>query len=230
MKKKIIGIILLLLFIMSFIYLNSYYKAVDVDKYLNGSKEVKVIKIDNGYYFDGVGKNTSIVFYPGAKVEYTSYSPLLYSLASDGIDCFLIKMPFNIAFFNTNAASNIIKNYKYDNWYMMGHSLGGVVAANYANKNDIDGLILLASYPTEKVNTKLLSIYGNKDGVLNIDKYNKSRKYFPSDYKEIIIKNGNHSGFGNYGKQKKDNDTSLSNKEQQEKTIDAIIEFIKENN
>lgn len=50
------------------------------------------------------------------------YAPLLYKLAEKGIDCYLVDMPFRLAIFNINAIDNIINKYKYDNWYLMGHS------------------------------------------------------------------------------------------------------------
>ena len=78
-------------------YLSIYYHAdSSVKEYLKSSSEVTVTKINNGYYFDGKGSNNAIIFYPGAKVEYISYAPLMYNLAKEGIDTFLIDMPFNI--------------------------------------------------------------------------------------------------------------------------------------
>ena len=215
-------------------YFNDYYKAdSNVKTFLESSEQVKVEKINNGYYFNGFGENTAMIFYPGAKVEAISYAPLLYELAKQGVDCFLIEMPYNFALFNQNAANKIIydSNYDYENWYLSGHSLGGVVASRYVNNNasSITGLILLASYPTKELdsNIKLLSIYGNKDGVLNFDNYQESKKYYNSNSTEICIDGANHAQFGNYGKQDGDNVAEISSKEQQDKTIEAILNLEK---
>ena len=83
MKKKIIIILILLILLLSFIYLNTYYKAIDVDKYLKNNNDVEVLKIKEGYYFDGDGGKDVIIFYPGAKVEYISYAPLMNKLAKE---------------------------------------------------------------------------------------------------------------------------------------------------
>ena len=210
-------------------YIKDYYKAEKyVLKYLKDSENVTIREIDNGYFFNGPGKDKAIIFYPGAKVEYTSYAPLMNELANNGIDTFLLKMPFNIAFFGKNYADDIIDKNSYKNVYISGHSLGGVVASNYVYENNdrVSGLILLASYSTKKIDNKVLSIYGELDGVLNEKNYNKNRKNISDNLKEIIIWGGNHSGFGNYGHQKGDNKSTITNYEQQKETIDVIVNFI----
>lgn len=236
-KKKYIVIIsivvIIILLISMWIYFNNYYKAEPlVDKYLKSHDEIIVNKISEGYFFDSKANDNAIIFYPGAKVEAISYAPLMFKLASQGVDCFLIKMPFNFAFFDQNAATKIIKKYKYNNYYLSGHSLGGVVAANYIHKNKakISGLILLASYSTQKINNniKILSIYGNKDTVLNKTKYEQNKINWNSTAQELIINGGNHANFGNYGFQKKDSASEISKEMQQEQTIEAIIKMINE--
>ena len=232
-KRKIIVITIIIFFLIIttiFIYLNSSYKAINVDKYLKSNNQVKVINENNTYIFDGVGEDTALIFYQGGKVENISYAPLLYNLASNGIDCYLVKMPFNLAIFNKDSANDILNKYKndYNNWYIGGHSLGGVVASLYDNEL-ITGYIFLASYPNKEIIKPILLIRGDKDGVLKLDGYNDSKKYW-NDYQEIIIEGGNHANFGNYGKQKKDNKSTISRNKQQEITTKEIISFIKDNN
>lgn len=230
MKKAYLLIIVLVLIplILVFIYLNTYYKASnEVHSYLKSSGLVKVKKDNNGYLFDGPSDDKIFVFYPGAKVEYISYAPLMSEIAREGVDTFVVNMPFNIAFFNTDAVLDVMKDYDYDKWYIGGHSLGGAVSAMNVDKAKFEGLILLASYSTNKVNCRVLSIYGSNDGVLNLKKYNDSKKNY-KDNVEIIIDGGNHSYFGNYGEQKGDNKSKITRNIQQEKTKDAIISFINE--
>ncbi len=49
-----------------------------------------------------------LVLYPGALVDPVAYVPLAHKIAEQGIYCVIVKMPFNFAFFNSNAANNII--------------------------------------------------------------------------------------------------------------------------
>ena len=136
-------------------------------------------------------------------------------------------MPFNIAFFDIKAANRVIDKYKYDNYYIMGHSLGGVVATSI-NIDKVKGYILLASYSTNKIENEreVLSIYGDKDKVLNMKEYNKNRVNLPLKYKEVVIKGGNHANFGDYGRQKKDGKASISRDKQQSITVKEIKEFL----
>lgn len=203
-------------------YTSNYYRADETAVKLldsdNVSNKNEVIEINNK-------KNVKIgiIFYPGAKVEYTSYLPILNKLSNQtDAKVFLIKMPFNLAVLNPNAANNIIEDNKdIKKWYIAGHSMGGAMASKYASnhKEKIEGLILLGAYiygdyPEEKT----LTIYGE---------YNSSVKKKIDYSKNIVeIKGGNHAQFGNYGKQKGDEEARIKSDEQQDIAIDNIVKFI----
>ena len=192
---------------------------------------VSVTEMSDGLYLDGPGDNAAMIFYPGAKVEYTAYLPLLSDLAEQGIDCFLIKMPCNLAFFGQNKAKKIMDSYEYDYWYLSGHSLGGAMAASYASGHleSLNGLVLLAAYPTKSLKSdsfSVLSLYGSEDGVLNMEKMEEGKAYMPVDYAEVCIEGGNHAQFGNYGEQKGDHVADISREEQQAQTVEAILKMM----
>ena len=207
----------------------NYKASSNINKFLKSTDTVKVEKINEGYFFDGPGEETAIIFYPGAKVEYTSYARLMYLIAENGKDCFLIKMPFNMAIFGTNKAKVIISKYNYDNYYLSGHSLGGAMANLYVSNNpdNIKGIIALASYSTKyiPINIKYISIYGSNDQILNKKKYEENKKYLPEDYIEYVIDGGNHAYFGNYGKQKGDGSSTITNDEQQDYVVKVLNEL-----
>lgn len=223
-----------------FIYTGSYYHAGETAKaYIANSEnipvkltdsEVRVSKEDNGYLFDGPGTDTAIIFYPGAKVQTESYAPILYLVAQEGYDCFLVDMPFRLAFFGMNKADDVMADHpEYEHWYMSGHSLGGAMAGNYAanHLDEIDGVIFMAAYPTKSLTgSRVLSLYGSNDGVLNMDHYQESMSYMPDDFTESVIEGGNHAQFGDYGKQKGDGEAEISAAEQWSKSITAIAEFM----
>lgn len=235
-KKKVFLTIavVILLFIAIFWYVNDYYHSDEsVQEYLSGEGMVSVTGIKEGLYLDGSGEDTAMIFYPGAKVEYTAYLPLFYKVAEQGIDCFLVKMPCNLAVLGQNKAEKIIDSYDYEHWYLSGHSLGGAMAASYASGHleTLDGLVLLAAYPTkslESENFSVVSIYGSEDGVLNMEKVKEGTAFMPADYTEVCIEGGNHAQFGDYGEQKGDNDAAVSRKEQQDQTVTAILQMINE--
>lgn len=229
-----IGIILFLIVFVGgfFVYAQFYYHAEKTaTDYLNGTDDVNVSKISKGLFLDGYGNNTTIIFYPGAKVEYTSYLPLFTNLASKGIDCYLVEMPFNLAFFGINSADDLIKNSSYQHYFMAGHSLGGAMAGSYVNStsNSISGLIYLSSHLPKEIHVPVLSIRGTNDGVINLTSYNQAKPLVKNNFTEIIINGGNHAQFGYYGVQSGDNPANITPESQQNQTADAIIRFINEN-
>lgn len=233
-KKRWVVIPVLLVFVLAavcMIYVNDYYHSeVKVGQFLYDER-IKTEEIAEGIYLDGPGEDSALVFYPGAKVEYTAYLPLLYRFAGEGVDCFLIRMPCNLAFLGQNRAEDIQNTYGYEHWYLAGHSLGGAMAASYAAEHPgaLDGLVLLAAYPTKSLQSQdlsVLSVYGSEDGVLNMQKVESGRAWMPSDYTEICIEGGNHASFGDYGEQDGDRPAQIDRREQQAQTADAILEVV----
>ncbi len=225
---------LILLMVGAFlIYTSAYSHSKDAAKKALESKQVAISKLDNCITFGDSNSDVGFIFYPGGKVEYTAYAPILKQIAFGNVFCVLPKMPFNLAVFNTDAALDIMKEYtQIKHWYIGGHSLGGAMAANFAaaNTDKFEGIILLASYPTKDLSSgdlPVLSIYGRNDHVLNLDKYNKYRLLMPTEFTEVIVEGGNHAQFGDYGLQKGDGEATISPEEQWEITTREVINFIK---
>ncbi len=186
---------------------------------------------DGALVFTPERAKAGLIFYPGGKVEYTAYVPLMEACAERGVLCVLPKMPFNLAFFDLNAANGVPERCpSVERWYIGGHSLGGVAAAEYLSDHaaSFSGLILLASYSTADLSHEpvaALSVVGSEDGVLNRKQYEKQAANLPAATTEIVLKGGNHAFFGVYGPQKGDGEASLSNEEQIVRTADAIAAF-----
>ncbi|WP_366515913.1 alpha/beta hydrolase [Streptococcus gallinaceus] len=151
---------------------------------------------------------------------------------------YVLKSPLELPVLNTKAAGNLIGDKQLDSVYLAGHSLGGVVAAmDSKESNRVKGLILLASYPSEKTDLSkkklaVLSITASRDAVLNWDNYQSSppKKRLPSDTEFFQIEGGNHSEFGDYGLQKKDKAASISARQQKQAIVQAISQFIQNKN
>lgn len=137
-KKKLtivisIVSILIAVFIAGAIYLNDYYHA-DMEAIESFTSEYTIEKkqIKDGIVYVPDEATKGFIFYPGGKVEYTAYIPLMEVLASEGILCVLVEMPFNLAVLDMNAADGIPEQYpQIEQWYIGGHSLGGAMAATY---------------------------------------------------------------------------------------------------
>jgi len=203
------------------------YPAVGAEPYLESDDIVAVSLSDEVFFFDGPGTEQALIFYPGAQVEYTAYAQLMHRLAENGMDCFLVKMPMDLAVLGANKAADIMKAYSYQSWNLAGHSLGGAVIANFAatTEQDIDGLYLLAAFPSKDVKKveDVLYIYGDHDPILASDKVEDSKQYAPENYREYVIIGGNHSQFGAYEQSSDDGDAMISREEQIEQTVQQIL-------
>ena len=212
------------------IYVGDYYRAEAVVMTMPDSVCVEVT--DDRTVFVPEDPVAGLIFYPGGKVEYTAYAPLMAKLAEENILCVLLEMPLNLAVLDRNAAEGIPEQFpEVERWYLAGHSLGGSMAASFAGENTdtYEGLILLAAYSTEDLREsglKVCSLYGDRDGVLNMEKYETYRPNLPEDTLEQVLEGGNHAGFGSYGPQEGDGISALEPGVQLTWTADRICECI----
>ncbi len=176
-----------------------------------------------------------LIFYPGGKVQYEAYAPLMAACAERDILCVLLHMPANLAVLDMDAAEGIVEKYPdIEEWYIGGHSLGGSMAASYVAEHteEFEGLILLASYSTAELQDsglEVMSIYGSEDRVLNLEKYQEYRSNLPTGFHEVILKGGNHAYFGNYGSQEGDGLAKITNEDQIQATVDIMATRMREN-
>jgi hypothetical protein len=218
----IIAIVILLSGVF-FIYVSDYYRADDVAIAAMQGEATMRVEDDLIILSPTTPGDTALIFYPGAKVEYIAYLPILEKIQqSCGITCILVKMPFNMAIFDTNAADRIIEEFPgIKNWYIGGHSMGGAMASDYASNHQdkIKGLILLGAYIYGNYpNENALTVYGTFNTSV-AQKINYTENI-------VVIEGGNHAQFGNYGKQKGDPDATISSEEQQNIAVEAIKEFL----
>lgn len=230
----IISIVVLSVGIGCGVYLNDYYRA-DIQAmamFTSADNVSKKILEENTIVIEPSEPKAGLIFYPGGKVEYTAYEPLLEACARQNILCVLVEMPFNLAVFDINAADGIQEKYpEIEQWYIGGHSLGGSMAASYLaeHREEYEGLILLGSYSTADLSAsslKVLSVYGSEDRVLNREKYDENTDNLPDAFTEIVLEGGCHAYFGVYGAQEGDGTPTISNKEQINRTVEAIADFI----
>lgn len=212
------------------IYAGDYYRAEETAVAV--SEDIAVEITEDRAVFAPEEAEAGLIFYPGGKVEFTAYAPLMAKLAEENVLCVLLKMPMNLAVLDVNAAAGIPEQFpEVERWYLAGHSLGGSMAASFAaeNANFFEGLILLAAYSTEDLSEtglKVCSLYGDRDGVLNLEKYEQYRSNLPEDTLETVLEGGNHAGFGSYGPQEGDGESALASGEQLRWTADTIAAFI----
>lgn len=177
----------------------------------------------------------ALLFVPGGFVDPHVYICWMTDLVirHPDIAVIQIKVPSNLAITNSGKIDKVMK--KFDNvqhWVIGGHSLGGVVAAfSVSDQPDrFDGLLLMASWATESKSLRswdgeVLSLYGTKDGLATIDEIDQNSNYLPAGTAYHEIEGGNHSGFGCYGFQDGDMEADISQEEQQEEMVTAMISY-----
>ena len=226
--------VLLVLGIGGYVYMSDYYRADEMalEAMAYQTDSVRVEQDGDVIWFVPEDPTAGLIFYPGGKVEYTAYAPLLRACAENGILCALVRMPGNLAVLDANAADGLQQEYpEVTTWYIAGHSLGGAMAAGYAaaHYEDYDGLILLAAYPTKDLTgtpLRVLSVYGSEDGVMNRESYEKNRANLPADTIEVVLDGGCHAQFGSYGPQDGDGIPTISGEKQVRETAEAIAAFV----
>lgn len=218
----------------SIFYLNDYYHAdVDAMKEILRTSDMEYRMLDDkNIVFEPEGATKGLIFYPGGKVEYTAYIPLMQACAEQGMLCVLVEMPFNLAVLDINAADGIQEQYpNIQEWYIGGHSLGGSMAASYLSEHmdTYKGLILLGSYSTADLSNsdlEVLSIWGSEDQVLNRENYNENKGNLPDTFIEKVIDGGCHAYFGVYGEQEGDGNPTINCAEQIRETAIAVGNLI----
>ncbi len=237
LKRVLLGLLVVtVILVLGFVYwANDAAQATEVAlKALESDPQVVVDPQDGYIAFSPVGQppTTGFVFYPGGRVDYRAYAPVLRMIAQQGYFVAVVDVNLNLAFFEINAADAVISNHpEVEHWAVGGHSLGGVAASSYAAKHleDVDGLVLWASYPADDSLTNatinVVSIYGTKD-MAGMEPFDKSRMQLPADTQFVVIDGGNHAQFGAYGFQAGDNPADIPADEQWTQIAEATTKFL----
>lgn len=239
-RERLIGIILLIIiawvlfFVPTFYYSRTYRFEVSEAGRTQLAGEVYVKKGDFLVADPkDINHDSAVIIYPGALIEPEAYTPLVKKIASNGVMVVVATMPFNLAIFAPDTANEIIEKYdEIESWVIVGHSLGGSMAAqNSLKNNDIDGLVLLGSYTPSYVDLsnrdlKVVSITGSNDLIVDREKQESALKKLPLDTKIVEIEGGNHAQFGNYGFQTGDGYADITSEQQQDITVDEIMLLI----
>ena len=228
-------IIFALMFVALVIYSNDYYHTdVEAAKTFLENVDAQELTLDDGSIaYVPESPVTGIIIYPGVKIEHTAYVPLMRALANDGVLAVVANMPYNLPYLKQTAADGIKAEFPYiENWYLAGHSEGGMIAASYIadHTDSFDGLILLGSYSKVDLSEsglKGIAIFGDLDQIMTSDVFDQYKHNLPKGYVTSVIKGANHSGFGMYGLQEGDAEATISNTRQIKETADIIIDFIK---
>lgn len=171
---------------------------------------------------------TGLVFIPGAKVDPLAYAATLAGVVEEGNTVIITKPTLNLAFFDLRPLSEFTELAPaVDDWYVGGHSLGGVRACQLTE--DATGLVLFGSYCANDLSDSelpVLSISGSEDGLSTPQKIEDAADLLPADTTFVEIEGGNHAGFGAYGPQPGDNEATISEAEIRAQITAALGPFL----
>ena len=196
--------------------------------------------------------STGFMFIPGGLVDPHAYIAPLSYLVEQGFTVIIPKMAANLAIIESGKGLKIKQDFEgIDNWYLGGHSLGGISAQILVSKNPeaFKGLVFLGVYPSESYslsqwNKNILSIFAENDLLADTLKIENGKIHLPQstelnspdDFLSLPpqspftfyyqIKGGNHSQFGDYDQQKGDGKATISPETQHMTVSNLIHKFI----
>lgn len=224
--------------VLTVVWLSNTYPAAEPALQALNSDAAVYVSAENGWVIFFPAENarpeTGFVFYPGANVDYRAYAPVMKLIAAKGYFAVIVPAPLNLALFDVNAAARVQAAYpEIENWFIGGHSVGGVAASSFVpGRKGISGLVLWASGPANKALIKqsipVLLVYGTKDNLFSPVMLQDARDSLPANAVFVPIEGGNHAQFGSYGFQTGDYEADISPEEQWGQVAEATAIFFAE--
>lgn len=243
--RKTLRIIWITFGIFFMLWMANSFRAQGFDKSILESDST--ITIEETSHFLSFRPNASLqpvglIFFPGGMVQPEAYAPMSRTIAEQGYNVFIVKLPFGSAPLESQEASVMQEalrimdsNESIESWVVGGHSRGAAIASRFAylHGDTFDGLILIGtSHPKEAAfnlsNTTLAvtKIYASNDGLASMEEVKANAIYLPNNTTWVLIDGGNHSQFSYTGKLLGDNAATISQEEQQKLTIAAILSVL----
>jgi hypothetical protein len=184
------------------------------------------------------GSDVGLVFIPGAQVDPSAYLWKLSGIVSEtGATVVITEPTLNLAFFDQRPLSTFTSEAPdVSEWYVGGHSLGGVRACQLAEAGtdaaaepEVVGLVLFGSYCANDLSGSgmpVLSISGSEDGLSTPTKIADAAHLLPDTAVFVEIEGLNHAGFGSYGPQSGDGEASVGRSEVRSQLAALLDEFL----
>lgn len=175
----------------------------------------------------------TVVFYPGGLVRPQAYEWLGRALAVNGFETFIPEMPVDLAVLGKDRADAVIATLPADRTVVLaGHSLGGVMAADYASRHTdrVGGLMLMGAYPADgvpvKASWRALTLAAEHDGLATFDKVEAGLDLLPAGSVFVTVTGSVHAFFGRYGPQAGDGVPTVSRAQSEDQILDAVRGYL----
>ncbi len=247
---SLLGLLAGLLFAQSCSYLPSNELVGELNDYAEDPDYITFTSVSDTV----PNKENVFVFFPGGLVDPHAYiNPLSQCLESFS-RIIIIKADANLSILPTPNLEDIVETFDLDESHRIivgGHSLGGVSACQLAADEDlIAGLILMASYPASADDLsdfqgQVLSITASEDRIYDRDIFLERQNQLPAGISTQILSElptfvapnesvyfdilgGNHAQFGDYGKQKGEEEEPVLSADAQHSIVAQVIQRFKQ--
>jgi pimeloyl-ACP methyl ester carboxylesterase len=201
-----------------------------------------LVRIDHGGFLvlrpAAGGERRGVILYPGAYVDIRGYVPTMKPLAAAGYRVVVVPMPFELAVFGIDRALDVMaENRDITSWAIIGHSVGGAMAAVVADREPtaFEGVIIWDSYPPSFASLDdypqpvWLIHRATPDGAPP-PAFARQRHLFPRDSRWAAIPGGIHMQFGSFkgGGYVEDWQPTISEAEQHRAVVRLTLEALEQ--
>lgn len=180
---------------------------------------------------------TGVILYPGASCDVRGYAPVLREVAAQGHLVVNVHMPFDFSIFAPKRALEVIAAYpEVERWVLVGHSMGGAMAAQFVHDHPdaVQGLVMWDSYPpgTADLSARELPVWNihraTPDGAAP-ESFEARRPLYPADSRWVAIAGGNHMNFGSFtgGAYVEQWEATISRADQQAQVLAATLDAVR---
>jgi len=193
--------------------------------------DITITSTDQSIVMEPVAGATGegLLFIPGAKVDPYAYLYKLSGVVESGVTVVITKPTLNLAFFDFRTLDDFAVDAPgVDEWFVGGHSLGGVKACMLADSPEVAGLVLFGSYCANDLSgsdLRVLSIVGSDDGLSTPEKVSSAAGELPASTEYVTIEGSNHARFGDYGDQAGDGEATISTEDARAEITLALTDF-----
>lgn len=155
-----------------------------------------------------------LVIMHGALIRPQSYAKTASYFAKRGYTVLLPSGAARLSIAAVGSAAEQIRDFDIDDWYFIGHSMGGLSTMELIRRHGIDAraIALWASaMPADytDIGVPILYIWGDNDGLLPIERLKESQANLPEAVRYETLEGANHKDFAMYSHQFFDNDSII---------------------
>ncbi len=200
---------------------------------VNGTSTI-VVKPPSGVALQDV----LVIIYPGGLVRPQAYEWLARALAARGYPTVIPQFSFDLAVTDTGRATSLIERYAQGRRVVLiGHSLGGAMAAQYvadelrAGREPVAGLVLMGAYPPDgadlsRAHLTAVSLRAENDHVADQAKVADGMNRLPAGSQLVQVDGSVHAFFGRYGPQSGDGVPTVSRADAESQIVTIVGGFL----